>query len=75
MGPQGPAGADADMGAVAQMIQDGDAATLEQAKAYTENGTNPGATGTLLLTAGRTNSSPTSFGGVNLIRGLNSSMQ
>ncbi len=46
-----------------------------QAKAYTENGTNPGATGTLLLTAGRTNSSPTSFGGVNLIRGLNSSMQ
>ena len=36
MGPQGPAGADADMGAVAQMIQDGDAATLEQAKAYTD---------------------------------------
>lgn len=46
-----------------------------EAKSYTENGTNPGATGTLLLTAGRTNSSPTAFGGVNLVRGLNSSMQ
>src|SRR5690606_4952138 len=37
MGPQGPAGADAsDMEGIAQMVEAGDAATLEQAQQYAE---------------------------------------
>lgn len=38
MGPQGPAGQDADLTQVAQMIGDGDAATLDAAKNYADAG-------------------------------------
>jgi hypothetical protein len=38
MGPQGPAGQDADLTQVAQMIDDGDAATLEAANDHADSG-------------------------------------